>query len=153
MTPLSWHGARVWLGQTMGSGRWEVLLGPAPLPCPKAEHCLCPGWGCRYLTLTGFGGISPEYCFWPLAPLLGLCQQKPAQALGLELLPGARHGEHPGEGCLSEAGGESPCPAPSKALLHARFTAGCGASGISAGRDGVQSLCWIAHPDTRHVPR
>lgn len=98
MTPPSWHGARMWLGQTTGSGTWEVLLGPAPLLSPKAEHYLWPGWGCRYLTVTGFGGASPGYCFWPLAPLLRLCQQKPAQALGLELLPGRSNGEHLGEG-------------------------------------------------------
>lgn len=97
MTPLSCHGARMWLGQTTGSGRWEVSPGPAPLPCPRAEHCLCPGWGCRYLTLTGFGGASPGYCSWPRGPLLRLCRQKPAQALGLEPLPGRRSGGHPGE--------------------------------------------------------
>lgn len=47
-----------------------------------------------------------------------------------------------------EAGGESPSPAPSKALLHPRCTAGCGPRAISAAlaasRDGVQALCWIA---------
>lgn len=50
-----------------------------------------------------------------------------------------------------EAGGESPSPASNlhpQALLHPRFTAGCGARAISAalaaGRDGVQALCWIA---------
>lgn len=28
--PPAWHGARTWLGQATGPGRWEVLLGPAP---------------------------------------------------------------------------------------------------------------------------
>lgn len=84
MTPLSWHGARVRLGQTSGSGRRGVVLGPAPLPCPKAELCLCLGWGCRYLALKGFGGASPGCRFWPLGP--------PPQAMPAEASPGSEAG-------------------------------------------------------------
>lgn len=50
--PCARHGARTWLGEATGPGRWEVLLGPAPAHTNAstattswAECCLWPGWG------------------------------------------------------------------------------------------------------------
>lgn len=119
---------------------------PAPLPCPRAEHCLHPRW---------VEGVQPwqvwvapplDTALDPWVPSSGYASKnhsKPVSGVGAAITGRKMCGGHPNKrwGSRGEAGTESPLPALSKVPLHPRFTTAPGAcaflAALGARMDGV----------------